>query len=231
MEFSGGTMTQPFGQQSGDSRDQQTGDSIPNPEPVKVCRSCSVQTQTLGAFCPNCGASFEKKSQSRFSRRTKIVAVSVLLAIVLIGGGGITAAVLISENQAREAVAAAAEAERLNDEKEAKAEAAAVAAAEAKQKAEDDTERAYRVTVTAEVEAAILQRANELVAEEVLDGPILQAFCNPLGGGSVDDLSALTTTFECLAANEDKGDGRYSGYTFNATVNWNDGTYTYGLGR
>ncbi|MBF4573182.1 hypothetical protein ITJ64_11695 [Herbiconiux sp. VKM Ac-1786] len=138
---------------------------------------------------------------------------------------------LISENQAREAVAAAAEAERQEDEKQAKSEAAAAAAAAKKQEAEDEAERTYRVSVTEEVEAAILKRANELVAEEVLDGPMLQAFCNPLGGGSIDDLTALTTTFDCLAANEDKGGGSFSGYTFNATVNWSDGTYTYGLGR
>jgi hypothetical protein len=32
-------------------------------------------------------------------------------------------------------------------------------------------------------------------------------------------------------ANKDNGDGTSSGYFFNATVNWNSGSYTYGLGK
>ena len=46
-----------------------------------------------------------------------------------------------------------------------------------------------------------------------------------------DDLTALTTTFSCLAVNKKNGDGTVSGYTFHATQNWTTGSYSWGLGN
>jgi hypothetical protein len=46
---------------------------------------------------------------------------------------------------------------------------------------------------------------------------------------AVDDLTASTTTFDCLAVNEELDDGRASGYGFDATMNWDDGSYTWQL--
>jgi hypothetical protein len=67
-------------------------------------------------------------------------------------------------------------------------------------------------------------------ADGVIDGPIIEVTCSPVGGGSTDDLTEQTTVFECFAAYKDNGDGTMSGYTYNATMNWSSGSYTYGLG-
>ena len=75
----------------------------------------------------------------------------------------------------------------------------------------------------------MVKDARDKVTAQLLTGPILSASCTPLGGGSADDLTALSGTFECFAVNKKNTDGTYSGYTFNATVNWNDGSYTWRL--
>ncbi len=62
-----------------------------------------------------------------------------------------------------------------------------------------------------------------------LTGPILSASCTPLGGGSADDLTSLTGTFECIAVNKENVDGTSSGYRFSATINSNK-DYTWHLG-
>lgn len=72
--------------------------------------------------------------------------------------------------------------------------------------------------------------AEENVTKGLLDGPILSVSCNPVSG-STDDLTDATTSFDCFAANKDNADGTQSGYFFNATVNWDSGNYTYGLGK
>lgn len=58
----------------------------------------------------------------------------------------------------------------------------------------------------------------------------MSASCNPVSG-STDDLTDITTSFDCFVATKDNADGTQSGYFFNATVNWNSGEYTYGLGK
>jgi hypothetical protein len=37
-------------------------------------------------------------------------------------------------------------------------------------------------------------------ADGIIDGPILEVTCSPVGGGSTDDLSEQTTVFECFVA-------------------------------
>lgn len=217
----------------GSSDETEPGDEAQGSEtqaPTKVCRSCSVQTETNGAFCPNCGQSYEHKRKRKLAKKTKIFVVLAIAAVFLIGSGG-AAAFVIAEQQAQAEFEAARILAVKDSEAAAAAEAEQAAADEAVAAAEAEAERAYRSTVTDEVEASILQRANELVDDGLLTGPMIKVFCNPLGGGSIDDLTALTTTFDCLAANEDRGEGQYRGYSFDATANWSDGTYTYGLSR
>ncbi len=72
--------------------------------------------------------------------------------------------------------------------------------------------------------------AQKHVEDGLFDGPVLSVSCDPVGGGSTDDLTAKTTIFECFAATKDNGDGTMSGHKYHATVNWDTGQYTYGLG-
>ena len=72
--------------------------------------------------------------------------------------------------------------------------------------------------------------AEDDITQGLLTGPVISVNCNPVSG-STDDLTDTTTTFDCFVANKDNGDGTSSGYFFNATVNWNSGSYTYGLGK
>jgi hypothetical protein len=97
-------------------------------------------------------------------------------------------------------------------------------------KAADDETRAGRLVAVTEMEASILKDAKKRVKSQDLTGPILSATCTPLGGGSVDDLTALTGTFECIAVNKKNSDGSSEGYRFASTINWSEGSYSWHLG-
>lgn len=195
---------------------------------VKVCAKCSVQSQTAGNFCPNCGAAFvRKRGGLRINRRIALI----VAAVVLIAGGGTWAAVAVQHaNQVaaeEKAAAAAAAAEKKRQE-----EAAAAAEAEAaRQEAADDAERELRKLSVKSMEASIQKDAKSRVTDGTLTGPIKRTECTPLGGGSTDDLTAITGTFECIAVNEERKDGSASGYVFSATMNWDEGSYSWHLGR
>jgi len=133
----------------------------------------------------------------------------------------------VHEAQAAAAAQAAASAAAAAEAKE-KARAEANAAA-AKERA-DDTERAARSSSVKGIEDSVKKMAQGHADDGVIDGPILDVTCSPVQGGSTDDLTESTTVFECFVANEDNGDGTMSGYTYNATMNWSTGSYTYGLG-
>ncbi len=80
------------------------------------------------------------------------------------------------------------------------------------------------------MQASITKDAKKRVDEGVLEGPIFYTSCDPLGGGSVDDLTALTTTFECIGVNEKLKAGQVRGWAFSATMNWDEGSWTWSLG-
>jgi hypothetical protein len=108
---------------------------------------------------------------------------------------------------------------------------AAAAAAEADRvQIEVTAKRAQRAETVTEVAAAVKTMAEEHVNDGLFDGPVLSVTCDPVGGGSTDDLTAKTTIFECFAATKDNGDGTLSGRKYHATMNWDTGNYTYGLG-
>lgn len=151
-------------------------------------------------------------------------ALAVLLGLV---GGGI--AWKVAED-ARSAAAAAedAAAKAAADEREDQERADAAAAAA--QERQDDADRSARRASVAEIETSVKKMAEGHVTDGVIDGPIIEVTCSPVGGGSTDDLTEQTTVFDCFVANEDNGDGTMSGYTYNATMNWSSGSFTYGLG-
>ncbi|TDE95174.1 DUF2510 domain-containing protein [Occultella glacieicola] len=130
----------------------------------------------------------------------------------------------IEQAAAEEAASAEAAAQ------EAAEEEAAIEAAAQAQEDEDNAERRDREAMVPQIEASIQTMAEEHVDDGFLEGPILSVTCSPVGGGSTDDLTQQTTVFDCFVANEDNGDGTFSGYSYNATMNWGTGQFTYGMG-
>jgi hypothetical protein len=200
--------------------------------PTKVCAKCSVQTNTTGEFCPHCGNSYMKKKRRLSPRIVAIVAATVVLLVV--AGGGVALKVRHDQDQEAEAAAAERSAEAA-EEKQAEEDAAAEAA-EKKRLAREEAavaekaERAVRASIIKQMQFSITKDAKERVADGELEGPIFYTSCDPLGGGSVDDLTALTTTFDCLAVNEKLDGGQVRGWVFSSTVNWNKGSWSWRLG-
>lgn len=189
---------------------------------TRVCRRCSVQSQSAGDFCPNCGKPFVRRGLSKRARLLSIAIVTLLL----LGGAG--AGVVAKVRNDRAAVAAS-EAEEAKAAAEAEDEAAAERAAEAKRAAQE-AEREERAGLIKEMQKSITKDARGNAREGMLDGPIFYTSCDPLGGGSVDDLTALTTTFECIAANEKLDEGGARGYVYSATMNWDEYSWSWRLG-
>ncbi|UWX97731.1 hypothetical protein N2K95_03340 [Arthrobacter zhaoxinii] len=189
---------------------------------TRICPKCSVQNSIPGDYCPNCGASYNRK-RTRLSKKT----MAIILALVLVLGAGTAIALSVQHSQE---VAAQEEADRKASE------AAEKAAAEQKKlqeaaEAKAEAQRALRALIVDGLEEAVQKDATERVDAGRLDGPIQRTECTPLGGGSVDDLTAITGTFECIAVNEKKENGSESGYVFSATVNWDAASYSWHLGR
>lgn len=81
-----------------------------------------------------------------------------------------------------------------------------------------------------EIEGGVATMAEEHAADDIIEGPVLDVSCSPVAGGSSDDLAEATTMFDCFVRTENLGDGRSRGISYNATMNWDSGDYTYGLG-
>lgn len=206
---------------------------------TKVCKKCSVQTEAAGNFCPNCGAAFagtnKKLKVNKKSLIISISAVVLVIALVLIVQS------IVQLNRAAEAdkraIEASAVASRsasaVASESAAAAQLQSVKEAAAVQlEAENDAaEKALRKGVITAVEESVLKDARKRETEGVLTGPFSRASCTALGGGSIDDLTSITGTFECVAVNKQGDDGTESGYVFSATVNWDTGAYQWHLGR
>ena len=175
-------------------------------------------------------AAADERPTRRRSPKWVLIAGAALIVLGLIGGG--IAWKVADDARAAEAAEAAAEAaaERAAEE-EREAQEREEAAAAAAQERRDDAERDERRASVTEIEASVKKMADGHASDGIIDGPIIDVTCSPVGGGSTDDLTEQTTVFECFAANKDNGDGTMSGYTYNATMNWSSGSYTYGLGE
>jgi pyruvate/2-oxoglutarate dehydrogenase complex dihydrolipoamide acyltransferase (E2) component len=172
------------------------------------------------------------------NKRGWILTLVAVLALVGLGIGGYVLngvqdaaqAALTAEQNAKsrdeQAAAAKAQADAAEAEKAAEAERAKEA-----QAAENKAERLIRKESVSEIEKSVKKMAKGHVTDGVIDGPIVAVSCDPVAGGSVDDLSEKTTVFQCFAANKKNKDGTSSGYYYNATMNWKTGSYTYGLGK
>jgi len=162
-------------------------------------------------------------------RRKRLIVVSVVILAVLVIGGVVTG-ISIQNAHNQDVAAAAVKAAKAKAAKAKEAEQEAEAAKAAKD-AQDAAERAKRAAAVVNIQASIKKMAEDDISKGVLDGPVLGVSCNPVNGGSTDDLTDVTTAFDCFVGNKDNGDGTQSGYFFNATMNWSTGSYTYGLGK
>ena len=159
------------------------------------------------------------------SRRTRVF-VGIAAAVLLLGGG--TAAV--ASVQARDQAAAQAAEEREADERDAARVAANEKAAADREADAEAAEREGRDLTVTEIEGSVKTMADGNAAEGLHEA-VIEVSCNPVDGGSTDDLTDQTTAFDCFAATTDNADGTQSGYYYNATVNWTTAEYTYGYGR
>ncbi|WP_168916188.1 DUF2510 domain-containing protein [Microcella flavibacter] len=171
--------------------------------------------------------------QRKHPKKSVLIGLSALGAVALIAGiVGVSMNVAADAEAGAKAEAAALAEAEAQAEADAEAEIAADEAREAElaQEAADERERESRSATIPEIEAAIVGMANGHMADGIIDGPVLDAVCSPTGGGSTDDLTEQTTVFDCFVSSEDNGDGTFSGYGYNATMNWSTGSYTFGLG-
>ncbi|WP_181578373.1 DUF2510 domain-containing protein [Arthrobacter sp. AQ5-05] len=212
--------------------DNNADSSVDDPVLIRICRFCSVQSSVSGNFCPNCGKPFGRKNQlSPKILWGVIAAVLVVLGVVL--------AVFLTQqasakNAAEEALAsqvAAASSAAASSSAAAAAASAELAASASAAAASEGVERAVRKVYVSELESSIEKDAKARVKKGTLTGPIRRVSCTPTGGGSLDDLTSLTTTFECIAVNKTNKDKTESGYVFTSTMNWDDASYSWHLGR
>jgi hypothetical protein len=175
----------------------------------------------MAAEAQNLARANSVDTQGGKRRRRLWIAIATVVALLI--AGGITAAVLAQDAHNHQvAVAKAVAAKKLAEQRAADKAAA--------QQAADDAERALRKATVTEVEASVKKMATDDVTKGVIDGPVLSASCSPVSG-STDTLTDRTTSFNCFVATKDNGDGTQTGYNFNATVNWDTGSYTYGFGK
>lgn len=146
--------------------------------------------------------------------RTKLyvsLAAGILILIAIIGIG------IQSSNQA----AFDAEQALIAQEQRAADASKAAQAAKESQLLEDRTNQV--ATIVESVKGA----AQKLLDAGTITGSIIDAYCNPVAGGSLGDITETTTAFECFVATKDNGDGTQNGYFWDVTQNWDTGRYTW----
>lgn len=159
------------------------------------------------------------------NNRKKIL-IACVAATVVLAAAGIGAVVWKNhhDTELHNAEVAASSSKAASDKAAADAAAAAVAAENVRE------QRAQRASAIKDLQSSIQAMAEKHIADGLFDGPVLSVTCDPVDGGSTDDLTAKTTVFECFVATNDNGDGTLSGRKYHATMNWNTGNYTYGYG-
>lgn len=152
-----------------------------------------------------------------------LLVAAIVVGVVLVAGGLVAWKVVTDSQEAKEAELERIEEERQADEQRKKEQELEDALAE--------QERADRNVAVEEIEASVKEMAEKDAAQGIIDGPILDVICTPVGGGSTDNLDERSTVLDCFAAYEELEDGKALGYHYHATMNWDTGQYTYGLGQ
>lgn len=154
------------------------------------------------------------ESTDRVSKSAVGLYVIAVLALVL---GGVAVAYLKAILDAdRQIIAAAQASEGYAASAAAKSDAA-------------DAERLRRKHKVTDIEASVKKYAERMAEKSLIDGPIQEVSCDPVGGSS-DIMLAETTAFSCVAWNHDNDDGTRSGDKFNARMNWSEDEFVYGFG-
>jgi hypothetical protein len=199
---------------------------VPNAVAVAISRE---EADSRDAVLPDT-ATDVTPSRLAIKRKRAWIWVTALIVVLGLIGGGFALKSSQDAHTAADAKAAASAAAASKAAADAKRVAANVAAATAAKESVDSAERASRKLSVVEIESSVKKMAEGHANDGVINGPIVKVTCSPVGGGSTDDLTDSTTVFECFVANKDNGDGTMSGYTYNATMNWSTGSYTFGLG-
>ena len=209
------------------------GDPESEKAPVRVCPSCSAQSQTNSGTCPHCGASFirsrklrAKKRIKGMSTRRKIVLLGVMLGL-LVGGlaAGVMAKVAHDNRVAKESKEA--EEARQLVRKEVAEEAQEVREEEKAEAALERIEAKYGVEIKSELEDAITEDANS-EADEGFSEYVSGTQCEP-DGGTLDP-SLAAQDFHCIAITDEEEGGLYEGYRYTATINYKKGEYSWHFG-
>ncbi|HEU5252165.1 MAG TPA: hypothetical protein VFU16_02425 [Solirubrobacterales bacterium] len=200
--------------------------------PVRVCPTCSAQSQTFADNCPHCGASFirsrRRRAQRRiggWSKRRKVAVLGLLAALV---GVGVAVAVIAKVNHDN------AVAEKHQEEQEQREQAQREKAEEEELIAEEveTEEELERIEVkygresVKELEDAITKDANS-EAEEGFSEYVSKTSCEAEGGRI--DPSRTAQNFNCLAVTSE-GEGVEEGYRYSGTINYANGTLSWRLG-
>jgi hypothetical protein len=167
------------------------------------------------------------------SRRSRLIVLG-LLALLVVGGGGTAVALKIKHDnevdaeRAREQTRLAEAARERNERADA---ARRREEADRREKAAPRPDRARQPhPARAEPPPVDHERRQGKVADGLLLGPVLKTVCDPVGGGR-DDLSSRTGKYECLAVTDVKDDGNSSGYSYTGTINYQESSWSWGLGR
>jgi Flp pilus assembly protein TadG len=192
--------------------------------PVRVCPTCSTQSQAAGDFCPHCGGRFSKR---RRSRRTRLLLVGVPLLLLLIGGGVAAGLIIHNNQQAANRKHAAARAAAHARALAAQRQDAAQKLQRAEQRLKQTLARDTRAAIVKDLQAAVKKDAQKDVNDGTLNGPVLNPDCQP---ASASDATAPIARYTCLAVTSIGGDGTERGYRFSGTINLSTGSYTWQLG-
>lgn len=180
-------------------------------------------------------------TRSAWPKRNKRAWILGVVAVLVLAGLGIGGYAVNKSHDASQAAMVAEQDAKARDDQAADAKARADAAdaekvskaeeAEKARTAKDKAERQVRKETVSEIEKSVKKMAKGHAKDGVIDGPVVDVSCDPVAGGSVDDLTEKTTVFQCFAANKKNKDGTSAGYYYNATMNWKTASYTYGLGK
>lgn len=172
---------------------------------------------------PNTAADPNRR-RDRIHRR--IIIGAVVLAALVVTGGGIGVAALVANQDSSAAQAPSDSGEVTPPTEGPEAETPPDVSDEVGEAVEAE-ERAQREAAVAQIEDDVTAMAHEDAVQGYIDAPPLEVSCEPEAGGALD-LSEVTTNFVCFAATEDHGDGTASGYEYAATMDWTTGEYAFG---
>jgi len=199
------------------------------------CPACAELIKLEAVICKHCGTDLDKfRKKPMTSVRAKLLVV-ILFATLLMGGSYLGWYWFVQrpiDLEAERIAAQVAEREQLEaDREERERERRAAEQKKEAEEREEESERRYREEAVSELEESIESLARDHLRDGIIRGELYYVSCTPIDGFNLDDLQESSTTFDCFVALDDLGDGRYQGNDYHGTINWDTGTYTYGLGQ